>query len=47
MGRGDRWQEPSFSNAVNDGKITQEEWDLIFKDYQKKDKEERGKSGLK
>jgi hypothetical protein len=42
MGRGDRWQEKTFSNAVNDGKITQEAWDLIWKDYSKEDKEEYG-----
>jgi hypothetical protein len=39
MGRGDRWQESTFSNAVNDGKISQTEWDAIWKDYSK-DKEE-------
>ena len=30
MGRGDRFQEKSFSNAVSNGKITQEEWDVAM-----------------
>ena len=30
MGRGDRFQEPTFTNAVSDGKITQEDWDLAM-----------------
>jgi hypothetical protein len=30
MGRGDRFQEKTFSNAVSNGKITQEEWEIAM-----------------
>jgi hypothetical protein len=30
MGRGDRFQEATFSNAVSNGKITQEDWEVAM-----------------
>ena len=30
MGRGDKWQEKTFSNAVSNGKISQEDWEIAM-----------------
>ena len=30
MGRGDRFQQPTFTEAVSNGRLTDEEWDVAM-----------------